>query len=478
MNIIPVINQLISEIYITTEKFLDHPEEFSQMEESLIRIHERSCREVIVKILEELDQFINSNPRRKEGYTIQRHDDRTLITACGDITFNRTLYRKRSDGSYHYLLDEKIRLPKDEHFSELAEVKVLQAATESSYQSAADTLSIGMQKISKVSVMNKVHGIIDDLPEESPTERKKCKYLYIEADEDHIHRQVNGEEVTGCIIGKLVYVFEGKEEVCKGRRKLVNPMYFGGQYKGSEENAQLWKEVQRYIRRNYDSSELKTVYICSDGGSWIRAATDYIDKAVLVADKFHLMKYINQVSRLMLDECDEVKGKFYKNIYKNRRDKVEKLLRRIRRSSDKDKVIDESEKFLLNNWDAIQRAFRDKHVLGCSAEGHVSHVFSSRMSTRPMAWSERGADCMCRLRCLKESYGKEKIAELVHIRRERACTELEATGTDGAPVQLSTARRTYTKAQLEAASYAERMHATLGNSLARKEICIRMQEWL
>lgn len=26
-------------------------------------------------------------------------------------------------------------------------------------------------------------------------------------------------------------------------------------------------------------------------------------------------------------------------------------------------------------------------VIGCSAEGHVSHVLSSRMSSRPMGWS-------------------------------------------------------------------------------------------
>ena len=74
--------------------------------------------------------------------------------------------------------------------------------------------------------MNKVHAIEKEIPhmEELPVEKKACEYLYIEADEDHIHRQKDGKE-QGCFMGKLVYLFEGKEEICKSRRKLLIIMY-------------------------------------------------------------------------------------------------------------------------------------------------------------------------------------------------------------------------------------------------------------
>ena len=36
-------------------------------------------------------------------------------------------------------------------------------------------------------------------------------------------------------------------------------------------------------------------------------------------------------------------------------------------------------------------AGEDKTV-GCSAEGHVSHVYSDRMSLRPSVWCRRGAE--------------------------------------------------------------------------------------
>lgn len=44
--------------------------------------------------------------------------------------------------------------------------------------------------------MNKVHSIEKEIPEmeEPAMEKKLCEYLYIEADEEHIHRQKDGKE--------------------------------------------------------------------------------------------------------------------------------------------------------------------------------------------------------------------------------------------------------------------------------------------
>ncbi|MFR8845916.1 MAG: UPF0236 family transposase-like protein [Waltera sp.] len=75
--------------------------------------------------------------------------------------------------------------------------------------------------------------------------------------------------------------------------------------------------------------------------------------------------------------------------------------------------MNDQEEYLLNNWDSAVRRMQDKNVYGCSAEGHVSHMYSDRMSSRPMGWSEAGADAMCQLRCYVKDYGEEKILELV-----------------------------------------------------------------
>lgn len=40
----------------------------------------------------------------------------------------------------------------------------------------------------------------------------------------------------------------------------------------------------------------------------------------------------------------------------------------------------------------------EEGVVGSSTEGHVSHVLSSRMSSRPMGWSKKGVAKMAQLR--------------------------------------------------------------------------------
>lgn len=71
---------------------------------------------------------------------------------------------------------------------------------------------------------------------------------------------------------------------------------------------------------------------------------------------------------------------------------------------------------------------RNKLVNGCSAESYVSHVLSDRLSSRPMGWSQRGADRMSKLRCYEKNYGRDGIINLVRISREEK--RLQAIGTE------------------------------------------------
>ena len=52
---------------------------------------------------------------------------------------------------------------------------------------------------------------------------------------------------------------------------------------------------------------------------------------------------------------------------------------------------------------------------GCSAEGHVSHIFSDRMSSRPLGWSRTGADKMARLRVYRAN--KVNMLDLVRYQK-------------------------------------------------------------
>lgn len=474
MDIITLISHYVSDLLNAEENFLEHMDSLPAFEETVSGLSSRMAADFIGLVLTNADQMIRDSGARKGCYTVQRTRQRTLISSVGDITFTHTLYKDRQ-GKTRCLLDELIRLPDRERFTAVAEAKVLSEAEVHSYQHAAESIRTNGQTITKTTVMNKVHAIEKEIPEmeEAPEEKRACEYLYIEADEDHIHRQEKGKE-QGCFIGKLVYLFEGKEEVCKGKKKLVRPFYFGGLYARTKQNAAFWEKVGEYIRKHYDRDILKCVYISSDGGGWIRAASEYIDKGRPVADRFHLMKYINRVAGYTQEE-GAAKRRLYKYIYKNNLLAAKKFLTRIGNRCEKSRnAVEECRRYFTGNWEYIQRAFHARHVEGCSAEGHVSSVYSERMSSRPMGWSETGADRMCRLRCFIRNHGSGKVLELVNYRREKELGELPATGTEG--MIETVVRKKYTEGQKEAYSYAERMHATLGErSTVRKILSIREQ---
>jgi hypothetical protein len=61
--------------------------------------------------------------------------------------------------------------------------------------------------------------------------------------------------------------------------------------------------------------------------------------------------------------------------------------------------MEDAKEYILSNWTAAKLRLRHKDgIVGSSTEGHVSHVLSNRMSSRPMGWSICGADKMSQLR--------------------------------------------------------------------------------
>lgn len=75
-----------------------------------------------------------------------------------------------------------------------------------------------------------------------------------------------------------------------------------------------------------------------------------------------------------------------------------------------------SKEYILSNWTTARIRLTPKEgVVGCSAEGHVSYVLSSRMSSRPLGWSVVGMEKMSELRAYY--YNKGDMFELVRYQK-------------------------------------------------------------
>ena len=126
-------------------------------------------------------------------------------------------------------------------------------------------------------------------------------------------------------------------------------------------------------------------------------------------DEFHLEKYLIKLTNHMLDEKDTARDELRRIIRKEtKKEFTEKVTEpeEYQRTPGGLKKMEEAKEYILSNWTAAKIRLKHKDgLLGCSAEGHVSHVLSDRMSSRPMGWSVKGAANMVQLRAYERNGG-------------------------------------------------------------------------
>ena len=371
-------------------------------------------RNMISEEWETLDEIIRNDSNRKKSWHVVRRDETTLVTHLGPVKYKKTLFRHKETGEYAYLLDKIMGLAPHTRMTEDAVAKVLEEAVQTSYQKGGENACITIDDVSKQTVLNKLHVL--EFPEVSQNdERKELPYLYIDCDEDHVSLQfLESREETledwkrKNVMPKLVYVYEGITDE-SGRNKLVNPKYFGGVYDGPDGVESLWKEVKHYIENNSDVEKIDKIYINGDGAGWIRSGTKYIPGGEFVLDKFHMHKYIIKATSHLWDSVDDARSMLYRAIHKKKKWMAEDTFNRILEVTEDEsrrRTVETAKKYILNNWSGIMHQVKAKDVnFGCSAEGHVSHIFSDRMSSRPLGWSRTGADKMARLRVYRANKG-------------------------------------------------------------------------
>lgn len=366
-------------------------------------------RNIITEVLENLDDELRKSKLRKQRWEIIRKDATSLLTSFGEIRYSRTYYKPKREGKRQYLVDSIVGINPHERVSSDVVINAVEEAIDSSYRKAGEAASY-VDGISKQAVMEKIHQIQILEPELVVKERRKISTLYIEADEDHVAlQQSTGKDEKrkyNTVMPKLVYVHEGidTEKSSAKRKVLKNVRYFGGDINSEE----LWLKVSKYIDKQYDEESIETIYISGDGASWIRQGCAWINKSRFVLDNYHLNKYVKaatvhlnsgEISQELRDALDWPDKKMLKSVFK-------KILS-LTESETKREAVKEARRYMLNNWDGIEiKTEKGSEIIGCSAEGHISHVFSDRLSSRPKGWSKIGVSQMSQLLIYKKNGGK------------------------------------------------------------------------
>jgi hypothetical protein len=375
---------------------------------------------IVKEALEMLDEVIRESSKRKREYYIQRRNDRkTLITKFGEVNYERTYYKSKKDGSYRYLSDELVGIYPYERMDLSYESELIEEAIETSYEKSGKRASNNVQ-VTRQTVMNTIRrlGNVENDEAEIPLKKRVVKTLYIEADEDHVALQ-NGRNKEI----KLIYVHEGKRFKSKGRYELINKRLFTGSLIASED---LWLDVANYLEEAYDLDRVEKIYISGDGASWIKEGLNWIKGSEYVLDYFHLSKYVKTATAHM-PQTFEPLWTYIRNLNKKGVIELLNFITAETESETKKEAVKKSKRYILNNWKGIEKGMEEGYI-GCSAEGHISHVLSSRLSSRPMGWSLIGADQIARLRVYKANGGD--IYELMskkkkENKKEKRIVELE-----------------------------------------------------
>ena len=456
--------------------FLKDPLKFAQFELNVKKSVDALGRQMIKVGLEAINSYFKRSADRVRDWYVERNDMKQLTTTFGDVTYVKTLFRhktkKTDDGKeiMCYLVDKVVGMTPGQRVSDAAHAMVYAEAAQTSYRRAGESFS-DTAGISKQAVMDILHSTDFPIDYEAPKERKKLKYLYIDADEDHISLQYNeerGDLVKGPTgrknngaMTKLVYIYEGIEKVSpeSKRHRLVNPHYFC-----EVEEDDIWGRVYSYILDTYDISQVKVIYINADGGAWIKSGMKQIAGARYVLDGFHLSKYMGKMTAHMMDSAYDAKVQLCDEIKQGNKDSFIAKAKEIASYSEDQKIQEAvlaAAGYILSNWMAAKRRLEHKDgVAACSAEGHVSHVLACRMSTPALAWCRHGADVMAHLRAYYLNKGN--LLELVRYQKRELP---KAAGAEDIAYSVSDAIRDSTdhrsKVQQMIGKYSSSMGGTI-----------------
>lgn len=347
--------------------------------------------------LEMLDSLVKGDSRRKQNwYVHEKAAPNTFATIFGEVHYHRTYYKHKSEKEYRYLSDELVGIDAYDKMDVSLKARLIEEAIDTPYarsgRKASETIEVSSQ-----SVMNAIRelGPISSSEVKIPRAKETPKTIFIEADEDHVALQAGG-----CAEPRLVYVHEGKKKVGKDRWKLQNLRYFGGMYKESED---LWNEVADYIDRAYDYDQIEKIYLSGDGASWIKSGADIINKSIFVLDRYHLNKAIKSAGA----HIEHAERELWRAIKREDKEYLKVVFETILDATEaetKIQAVKEAKTYIMNHWENIKHHY-SKDYSGCSAEGHISHIYSDRLSSRPLGWSRDGVDQMARLRVFHANGG-------------------------------------------------------------------------
>jgi len=352
----------------------------AEMEREVTEKVKNCACDLVSQYLEEVDAQLlaDKSGRREAGYAVERRDDeRRVLTAFGELGYRRAYYASK-DGTYAYLVDQAVGLEGYARVSDGVSVSLARAAGQMSYAKSSGYVTDGA--VSRQTVMRKVRGCGAVRPPESP-EKRRVRALHIDADEAHITLRGGKKSIV-----PLISVYEGIER--GGKRHRCREIFHISEYGKTPE--ELWEQVLSEVEARYELAGT-AIYLHGDGAAWIKQGLEWFPGAKFVLDKYHKNKEITAMTagldKLLRKEYQtQIRYALAQNDSRFLLELADSLAAEL---PQREAIIRKAAGYLRNQIEGVAICASDPEANngGCT-EPHVSHVLSSRLSSRPMAWSE------------------------------------------------------------------------------------------
>jgi hypothetical protein len=379
--------QQIAEKFIKAIVAIDICEGLTEGLEKMKQLADKTICRMAEHKLEEIDEalYVKSNLRR--GWCVEHKNvPRELLSKHGLLKFERRYYLNPKTGERRYLVDNLVGIERYERLEAGLAANLCEKATDHSYAKSSRLCCEG--DVSRQTVMRKTRQVKGCQLSEVEC-RDEVRVIHIQADEDHVAMQ-DGRRDT---IVKLVAIHEPVLKVSHKRWKLPQRHLMSSYNEATDD---FWLRVADEVDRRYGDRDDLTIYIHGDGASWIRSGTQWLKNSHFVLDKFHVRQKLNRV----VGDNEDYKQYIWDQLALGERLNIIHLTEACMNSdvcAEKSGI--EFMQYIRSNWDGIQIWYDENHQAGGScAEGLVSHVLSSRLSSRPCGWRDEGLETVSRLR--------------------------------------------------------------------------------
>ena len=373
------INEILEKLKRVYLDFFSKPEKtLSEAEKRFKEPLNEATTELISACYERMDEALRKDKLklRENGLAVVRKNDpREILTTFGTVRYRRTYFRMKS-GEYVHPIDIAAGVEPYQRLSEGVSEALVETSRSLSYAKSAQKVAQG--QVSPQSVMRKIRECsVPDTPEAG--DKPKPATLHIDADEDHVTLRGGKKAIV-----PLVSVYEGIEK--RGKRGICRNVFHIARY--GEKTEELWEEVLTEMEKRYDLSQTK-LYLHGDGANWIRAGLEFLPNCVFVLDPYHKNKALRQaVGGLEEKKAEECRKTLYEALKGGEKERFASIAETLREAQAA-KSAKEALRYLRNQFDAIHIRFIDPETRnGGATEPHISHTLSSRLSSRPRAWSE------------------------------------------------------------------------------------------